>query len=223
MIMPKEFRSKRYHIMGSVKRSGSYIMNRPVTVIEAVAQAEGMRTGLFDHNTIELADLERSFLVRGSKRIDVDFKKLFHQGDLTQNILLEPDDYIYIPNSSANEVYLLGAVMRPGAIGITTDATVLRLIAVRAGFLKTAYKDRILIIRGSWVEPETIVFDAAAVFRGEAKDFLLRPKDVVFVSEKPWTYAAELLDLAARSYLQSATATWTGENVGPLITQPFLD
>ncbi len=222
MIMPREFRSKRFHIMGSVKRSGSYIMNRPVTVIEAVAQAEGMRTGLFDHNTIELADLERSFLVRGSKRMNVDFKKLFHQGDLSQNILLEPDDYIYVPNSSANEVYLLGAVMRPGAIGITTDATVLRLIAVRSGFLKTAYKDKILILRGSWVEPETIIFDAAEVLRGNAKDFVLRPKDVVFVAEKPWTKVTELLDLAARSYLQSATATWTGENIGPLITQPLV-
>lgn len=222
MIMPREFRSKRFHIMGSVKRSGSYIMNRPITVIEAVAQAEGMRTGLFDHNTIELADLERSFLVRGSKRMDVDFKKLFHQGDLSQNILLEPDDYIYVPNSSANEVYLLGAVMRPGAIGITTDATVLRLIAVRSGFLKSAYKDKILIIRGSWVEPETIIFNAADVLRGKAKDFLLKPKDVVFVAEKPWAKVTELLDLAARSYLQSATATWTGENIGPLITQPFV-
>lgn len=222
MIMPREFRSKRFHIMGSVKRSGSYIMNRPITVIEAVAQAEGMRTGLFDHNTIELADLGRSFIVRGSKRMNVDFKKLFHQGDLSQNILLEPDDYIYIPNSSANEVYLLGAVMRPGAIGITTDATVIRLITVRSGFLKTAYKDKLLIIRGSWVEPKTFIFDAAAVLQGKAKDFLLEPKDVVFVSEHPWTKVTELLDLAARTFLQSATATWTGENIGPLITQPLI-
>ncbi len=223
MIMPQEFRSKRYHIMGSVRRSGSYILDRPVTVIEAVAQAEGMRTGLFDHNTIELADLERCFLVRGSKRMDVDFKKLFHQGDLSQNVLLEPDDYIYVPSSSANEVYVLGAVTRPGAIGITTDATVLRLVAVRGGFLRTAYKDRILIVRGSWVQPETFIFDARAVFDGRATDFALKPKDVIYVAERPWVKAEELLDLAARAFLQSATATWTGENVGPLITQPLID
>ena len=222
MIMPREFRSKRYHIMGSVRRSGSYVLDRPVTVIEAVAQAEGIRTGLFDHVTIELADLERSFLVRGNRRMPVDFKALFHTGDLSQNILLEPDDYIYVPSSSSNEVYLLGAVKRPGAIGITTDATVMRMIAVRAGFLRTAYKDKVLIIRGSWVEPETFVLDAAAVLRGEATDFVLEPKDIIFVSERPWVRAEELLDLAARAFLQSATATWAGENIGPLITQPWI-
>ena len=119
-------------------------------------------------------------------------------------------------------MYILGAVTRPGAVGITTDATVLRLVAVRGGFLRTAYTERVLIIRGSWIKPETFVFNAKDVLNGKGSDFILRPKDVIYISERPWAKAEELLDLAARSFLQSATATWTGESVGPLIREAIV-
>ncbi len=71
-------------------------------------------------------------------------------------------------------------------------------------------------------KPEVIVVDAAAVLAGKQKDVLLQPRDLVYVSEKPWQRAEEILDLAVRAFVQTGTATWTGKNIGPLIKEPLL-
>ena len=217
IITPTRFASKKYHLLGSVRDSGSYQLNRPTTLIEAIAGARGFKTGYFDQKTVELADLARCFLVRKGEKMDVDFRKLFHEGDLTQNIGLEPDDYIYIPSSIVNEVYLLGEVMRPGAIGITTDATVMSVITIRNGFSEKAFREKILVIRGSLQEPETFSVDAADILAGKSPDFILQPRDIVYIPEKPWTHPEEILDMAMEAFVQSAVASWTGANVGPFI------
>ena len=81
-----------------------------------------------------------------------------------------------------------------------------------------------LIVRGSLEKekPEVIEVDAEAVLSGKAKDVLLQPRDLVYVHEKPWQRASEILDLAVKAFIQTGTATWTGKNIGPLIKEPLL-
>ena len=217
IITPTRFASKKFHLLGSVRDSGSYQLSGPTTLVEAIANARGFKTGYFDHNTVELADLARCFLVRNGEKMDIDFQKLFHGGDLNQNIYLEPEDYIYIPSSIVNEVYLLGEVMRPGAIGITTDATVMSVITIRNGFSERAFRERILVVRGSMKEPSTFVINASDILAGKSADFILKPRDIIYIPEKPWNYPEEILDMAMKAFVQSAVASWTGANVGPFI------
>ena len=54
--------------------------------------------------------MKRSFVVRQGKCLPVNFEKLLINGDLSQNIYLEPDDFIYFPSAAARDVYVLGAV-----------------------------------------------------------------------------------------------------------------
>ena len=110
IITPGTYRSKKYYLLGAVARKGVFQLERPTTMIEAIARAGGLETGMFEQNTVELADLSHSFVMRGGKRLKVDFVKLFQQGDLSQNVPLEPDDYIYFPSSSANQIFVVGAV-----------------------------------------------------------------------------------------------------------------
>ena len=219
IITPTRFSSKRYHLLGSVRDSGSYKLSRPTTLIEAIAGARGFKTGYFDHNTVELADLARCFLVRDGEKLNIDFQKLFHSGDLTQNVYLEPEDYIYIPSSIVNEIYLLGAVQRPGAIGITTDATVMSVITIRNGFTDRAFREKILVVRGSLQEPETFAVDGADILSGKSPDFILKPRDIIYIPEKPWTHPEEILDMAMKAFVQSTVASWTGSNMGPFINR----
>jgi len=222
IITPFAFRSKKYFLLGTIMDRGAYPLDRPLTIIEAVARARGFATGLYEQNTVELADLPRTFLIRQGKRMSVDFEKLFQQGDLSQNIRLEPGDYIYFPSASVNEVYVLGEIRSPGVIGITAKATALSVITVRGGFTPKAYKQKVLVVRGSLDRPESTVVDAAAILAGKAKDFPLIPKDIIYVANRPWSKAEELLDLAASAFIQAATANWTSANIGPLITEPIL-
>ena len=222
IITPHQFRSKRVYLLGKVTAKGSYTLDRPLTIIEAVAQAFGLEIGLFQHNTVELADLNRSFLMRGGRKMDVDFYKLFMQGDLSQNILLEPDDYIYMASSIANDYFVLGEVRTPGKVGYVPDASVITSIVQRGGFSERAFLKKILVVRGSMAKPQTFVVNAEAILSGRQADFRVEPKDIIFVSRRPWSQVSELLDMATTAFIQSAVASWTGANIGPLIKSPIV-
>lgn len=222
IVIPVAFSSKKYFMLGKVNAKGAYVLDRPLTLLEAVARAKGLETGLYRRNTVEMADLGQSFLVRNGAKMGVDFEKLFQEGDLTQNVLLEPNDYIYFASTAAREIYVLGEVMSPGPIGFGANATVLTAIADRGGYSERAFKKRVLVVRGSLREPETFVVDTGAVLDARMRDFKLQPRDIVYVSSRPWIKAEELLDEAASSFIQGAVTTWSGVNVGPIITKRLL-
>ena len=222
IITPVAYRSKKYVVLGSVANSGVFVMDRPTTVIEAVARAGGLETGLYQQGTVELADLTRSFLVRAGQRMPVDFEKLFQRGDLTQNVALVPGDYLYIGAASANEIYVLGQVNQPGVLAYSSKPTVISAIASRGGFNAQAFKSRVLVVRGSLNHPETFAVDTADILAGKAPDFKLQQKDIVFVSSNPWVKVADVVDTAARAFITAFTVQWTTLNVGPLINEPIL-
>lgn len=222
IVTPHQFKSKRVYLLGKITEKGSYTLDRPLTILEAVAQAFGLEIGLFNHNTVELADLHRSFLMRNGRKVNVDFYKLFMQGDLSQNVLLEPDDYLYIASSMANDYFVLGAVGTPGKVGYVPDASVITSIIQRGGFTGKAYLKKILVVRGSMHNPETFTINAEDVLAGKTLDFLVQPKDIIYVAEKPWQRVSELLETATTAFVQAAVTSWTGANVGPFIRSPIL-
>lgn len=222
IVTPMEWRSKKYYLLGAVVDRGAYSLDRPLTIIEAVARARGIGTGLYEHNTVELADMKHAFIVRKNQRLPVDFDALFNHGDLSQNILVEPADYIYFPSGTVNEIYLLGAVANPGPLGLTAENTLLGVLTVRGGFLPTAFRERVLVVRGSLQNPQKFVVNAAAILAGRQKDFILQPKDIIYVSEKPWEPVENLLKLAINSYVQAFTTATVGNHIRPLTTQPLF-
>ena len=223
IITPAMFNSKKYFLLGSVVQKGVFTLDRPTTIIEAIARARGLETGLQDRNLVEIADLQRTFLVRQGQRMPVDFEKLFLRGDLSQNVPLEPDDYLYFPPADLKEVYVLGEVRTPGVVPHTPVTSTLGVIAARGGFTDRAWKKRILIVRGSLNQPETFVVDGSAVLSALTKDFKLEPRDIVYVHYRPWIKAEELLDTAVSAFVQAAVITWTGGHVGPLIRHPIIE
>lgn len=215
IITPVAYRSKKFLVLGSVVNGGSFPMDRPTSVIEAVARAGGLETGVYQRGTVELADLTHSFLARSGARVPVDFERLFQRGDLTQNAALEPGDYLYIASATANEIYVLGEVMAPGVLSYAPKPTVVSAIASRGGFGLKAYKTRVLVIRGSLSRPETFVVDTSAILAGKTPDFKLQQKDIVYVSVNPWLKAADVIDTAAKAFVQSFTVEFVNRNVTP--------
>ncbi len=222
IITPSAFRSKKYFVLGAVANKGVYPFDHPLTIIEAVARAGGLETGMFEGRAMDMADLSHSFLVRDDRRVPVDFEKLFQEGDLSQNIALQPGDYLYFASASANEIYVLGSVASPGLQIYTPTATVISAVMGRGGFAREAFRRRVLVVRGSFNHPQTFVVDTAAILSGRAKDFRLQPKDIVYVNARPWQTAEDLLNTAATAFFQSALVTWTGIHAGPLITSPII-
>lgn len=217
IITPQEIGSKRFSILGKVINKGVYTLERPVTLVEAVANAGGLETGLFEKNTVELADLDRSFLSRDGRRLPIDFRKLFLEADMTQNVDVEPGDFIYIASAVTNEYYVFGAVTTPGAQGFTPGATVATAFARREGFTRDAWMECILIVRGSLDQPQVFRVSLAKILAAEQKDFPLLPGDIVYVSNAPWTEAREILALATSAFISSATTSWINRTIEPVL------
>jgi protein involved in polysaccharide export with SLBB domain len=213
-VTPQAYRSKRYYVLGTVVEKGIFTMDRPLTIIEAVARARGFETGVSRGNVVETTDFSGSFLSRGGARVPVNFEKLFLHGDLSQNIALEPGDYLYFPASASGAIYVLGEVRAPGAVTFDADTNVLSAIATRGGFTLRAWKKHVLVVRGSRDHPETFQVDAFGVLTGNAANLALQPGDLVYVNNRPWIRAEELIDRATSAFVEAAVISWTGVHIG---------
>lgn len=217
IITPQEVGSKRFTILGKVINKGVVTLERPVTLVEAIANAGGIETGLFEQNTVELADLDRSFVSRNGQRLPVDFRKLLHEGDMSRNIEIEPNDFIYIASSISNDYYVLGAVNSPGVQALTPDASVVAAITRRGGLGERAWPDRVLVVRGSFDKPETFAINVKNILAAKEPDFKIQPKDIIYVADHPWAEAEDILKLALSAFVTSAASNWVNLNVDPII------
>ena len=228
IAIPRSFQSKKYFLLGNVKQRGVYPLNQPLTIMEAIAKAGGFESQPENRTTFLLTDLSRSFLVRKGEegkfqRMDVNFENLFLRGDLSQNLPLAPEDYLYFPPLDVHEVYVLGEVFKPGATRYLDGASVMRVIAFAGGFKDKAYRSKVLVLRGSLDDPEGFIINVNEVLNGETPDFKLVPGDIVYISRRPWAVVEELAELAISEFLRAAIVTWTGQNVGPFIDDPLIE
>lgn len=204
IVSPAQLGSKKYTVLGKVKVNDTYKLDRPTTLLEAIAKAKGIVVGVRNSNATELADLKRSFVVREGAKLDVDIEQLYRAGDMSQNVQIEPGDYIYIASNVHNESYVFGSVGRPGTVPLVGNLTVMGAIAESGSYAKYAWRKKVLLVRGSVGNPEVVVIDTRDVLRGKEKDVLLEPGDIVYVHKRPWAYAEEILDIAIKAYIQAA-------------------
>jgi polysaccharide biosynthesis/export protein len=171
--------SRRVWILGSVVNPGVYSLGTPVTLLEAIAAAGGVTqvTG----GSAEAADLSKSFVLRHGKPIGVDLKKLLHGGDLSQNIYLQADDFVYLRPTTTKEVYVLGSVVTPNIVPFTTRMSLATAIAYTGGPARWASLSHVAIVRGSITQPSIATVNFHHVLEGKLPDVELEPGDLVFV------------------------------------------
>jgi protein involved in polysaccharide export with SLBB domain len=213
LLTPIAYHSKKYYMLGKVTTKGVYTLDRPLTVLEALARAHGLESALMDRNMVSLTDFQRSFLARGGRRFPLDFERLFQHGDLSQNIAVEPGDYIYFAPGDVSQVYVVGEVRLPGPVTYTPDLTIIAAIAARSGFTDRAYRARVIVVRGSLSNPDAIAVDTHAILDARAGNFKLRPKDIIYVNSRPFIRVEEVLDLAATAFIQSVVTSVVGVHV----------
>lgn len=177
----REAVSQRVWVLGRLNAPGIYPIKQPMRVLDAVSQAGGLFTSRFTGTTEELADLKHSFMIRGGRTLPVDFEKLIREGDMSQNIYLEPDDYLYLPSSLTNEVYVLGAVTEPRPIGFMSDMNLMAALGRGLGLTPGADLTHVSIIRGSLTDPKIATVNALEIMNGKATNVRLEPGDIVYV------------------------------------------
>lgn len=180
-IIPVEFRSKSFTILGKVSLPGTYQITNNAKAIDSIAIAQGLSIGIFEDNTIELADLEHAFIRRGSRVLPVNFIELVRKGNPLHNIPLKDKDYIYIPSALNTEVYILGEVNLPGHYGFKENMTLSQVVTYAKGFKVNANLQKVAIIRGTLTNPVVYIANLEDILEGKSKDFRIKPFDIVFI------------------------------------------
>lgn len=208
-ITLREVVSRRIWLLGRFQAPGVYSMTNSMTLLEAILQAGGPANFAGDkelslaNNSDDLADLRRSFVLRQGKVLPVDFHGLLKKGDLSQNIYLEPDDFIYMPAATSREVYVLGAVAQPRSIAYSEELTLVAAIANAAGPGRFAYLSHVAIVRGSLSDPQIALVDYKDIITGKIKDVVLEPRDIVYVPHKPYQKISRYADLIMTTFVSA--------------------
>jgi polysaccharide export outer membrane protein len=198
--------SKHIWMLGALNQPGIYPTATPTTLLEALALAGGTKRSPSTVTTVDLADLNHAFVIRNGTTLPVNFQRLLEQGDMSQNIYLQPDDFIYVPSSSAREIYLFGAVVSPRAMPLSEHPTLLAAITSAGGPLRDAYISQVAIIRGSLTEPQVAIINYKDILEGRALDVPLEARDIVFVPNSPYRFLRNYVDAILNTFVYTVAA-----------------
>lgn len=208
--------SRRVWILGRVTSPGVLSLTSPMTLLEAISRVGGTEISGQHGTTLEVSDLRHSMFIRRGKRIPVDFARLVYDGDTSQNVYLEPDDFIFVPSSLSAEVIVLGAVRSPRNVPYKDRMPLTAVIAEAHGTEPNAYLSHVAIVRGSLNQPRIAIVDFKAIMTGRAPDVLMEPRDIVYVPLNPYRslkrYANMIVDMFVRTLSVNAGTKAAGGN-----------
>lgn len=179
-LSPVRIQSAYFTILGRVNSPNRYVLSNNARITDAIALAGGLQLGVFDGDSVEVANLKDAYLVREGKILPVDFAKALYEGDQLNNVPLQNGDYIYIPSNLSSSVFVLGAVNNPASIGYKKDMTLLKALTYARG-MTIEHSEMVLIIRGSLVNPKVYKVNIDNILEGDGFDFALRPNDIIYV------------------------------------------
>jgi polysaccharide biosynthesis/export protein len=215
----REVGSKYVWLMGRLTRPGIYIMPGPVSLLESLAMAGGTARSSSQRLSQDLADLSHSFVMRQGQFLPVNFQRLLREGDTSQNIILQPDDFVFVPSSLAQEVYVLGAVAGPHAVPYIDQMSLVGALSAVGGpvkynymsasaspFFKDALLSQVAIVRGSLAEPKIAIVDAGAILKGAVPDVPLEAGDIVYIPNAPFRFIKNYINIILNSFVSTVAA-----------------
>jgi len=203
---PDQRADYRVTVLGDVKFPGTYpITKEHSRLSEVVRQAGGfletasIKTAELTRKSVRETDieLERLESARGGvspddslyyyletdlrirkENVNVDFEKLFVQGDSTHDVILQDGDIVKVPSRKAT-IYVFGQVVSPGHIEFVEGEDYSFYINRAGGLTTRARDDDIRIVKAKtrqWLSP-----DETGVEEG---DYVWVPKEI----ERPFGY-----------------------------------
>ena len=127
--------------------------------------------------------------------IEIPYKRLSH-GDNSYNIVIRPDDQIYVAGPPVGIVYIDGEILRPGVYNLpnTDELTLSRLIAAAGGLSALAIPERVDLVREVGEHREaTIRLNLAAIRRRTEPDIYLKPNDHIIIGTNFLAYPLAIL------------------------------
>ncbi|MDA8327200.1 MAG: polysaccharide biosynthesis/export family protein [Nitrospiraceae bacterium] len=152
--------------------SGAFTLKRDTTLLQLLSKMGSLAN----------ADLKSARVIRDGKKLSVDFYKLFVGGDVSQDIELKPDDFIYIPSNFESRIRVVGAVKTPCTLPFEENMTALDAVLSAGGFTDYASGNSVIIERKEGSVIKDLKVRLKDVMNGDiSKNVPLKPGDIVIV------------------------------------------
>ena len=185
-VFVKEFQSQPVAVTGAVHTASNFKLQRQVRLLELLSFAGGPSESAGQTIQIvhagSLLHCEKGTVAPGDVGGLVTYKLSDTlRGIPEANPYVRPGDIVEV--LAADQVYVIGNVLRPTIIPLKEPITISRAIAVAGGTAASTKKDKVRIIRqapGSATKQEIYV-DLGAIEKRKAEDVVLLANDIVDV------------------------------------------
>lgn len=208
-VFVKEFQSQPVSVTGAVRTASNFKLQRQVRLLELVSFAGGpSETAGQTIQIVHAGGQSCEDEDNAASQADVGSLVTYNLSDTLRGVpeanpIIRAGDIVRVLD--ADQIYVVGNVLRPTAIPLKEPITVSRAIAIAGGTGPATKKDKVRIIRqssGASTKQEIYV-DLGAIEKRKAEDLSLLPNDIVDVPAS-----------GAKSFLRSLVGT-----VAPAVSQ----
>lgn len=188
-VFLKEYKSQPVAVIGAVNQPGRFQLQRRIRLLELLAYAGGPAIERAGRNIQLVHAAEPSMCDDPSEIPDNIVEQSFTtyklndtlKGFEAANPIVRPGDIVTI--AVAEEVYVVGNVLRPTPIPLREPITISRAIAIAGGVAPDSKTESVRIIRQKpdSLEKEVIIVDLKKITKQQAPDVTLIANDVVEV------------------------------------------
>ena len=168
-----EYHSRPVSVMGAVRKPVTFQAVGTVTLLDALARAEG----LTNEAGAEILLTRAMGLI---ERISV--KRLIKEADPAVNFILHGGEEVRVPE--AGKIFVVGNVRKPGAFPVRdADNSVLKLIALSEGLLSYAAKLAYVYRRDESGTKQEIPIELDKILQRKAADVPLEVDDLLYIPD----------------------------------------
>lgn len=136
-VTVKEITNSKVYVFGSGVKASVHDLSRRTTLLQLLCTLP----------EVKQADLKNAYLLREGKKVKADFHRLFVEGDIQEDLLLQSGDSLFMPLLNERCVYVVGAVNTPKALEYRQGMKVMEAILESGGFSKFADQNDVVVRR----------------------------------------------------------------------------
>lgn len=177
--IPKEVDGK-IKILGEVGTPGEKPLGRNMTPMEAISAAGGFKDTA-DKSEVELMHKDGTVV-----KLDMETASRGGDSTLIDNLFLQPDDVIRVPNNKNNQVIVTGSgVKTPGNFTWESNMTVWDAITKAGGFAERAQKDKVRMVPKGGGTPSQLDFEKYLTLGDSSQNMQVAKGATIYVEQDP--------------------------------------
>ena len=123
-VFLEEAKSRKIYVFGP-HSGGILFISRPINILDAILMAK---------INLSIAQTSRIFVIKPSDKkpivFNVDFDKIIKEGDIKENVMLEPGDIVYVPGKFVYRLSNFFTLYGGLGLSLTYGASGLRVLGI---------------------------------------------------------------------------------------------